>query len=49
MVRESIRNVVKSAGGWEQFLVWCENTQTDALSTFDITDEEWAELKKENA
>jgi hypothetical protein len=32
-------------GNVESFLAWCDRTKTDALSSFDITDAEWAQIR----
>ncbi len=48
-VSARVRRIVDAHGGFDAFLHWCETSapQVDALSTFDITDDEWAELHRE--
>lgn len=43
---DNFTTVVQQHGGKEAFLAWCEETGTDALSTFDVTDEEWDEFNR---
>lgn len=44
IVSHRVWNIVQAFGGVESFVDWCDEREVDVLSTFDVTDDEWAAL-----
>lgn len=44
VIPTNVWGVIALRGGTEPFLDWCQRTETDVRSTFDVPDQEWANI-----